>query len=286
MVKGKHESVSSEGGLKKEMEDENEEKKDLHEPVSGEGEAYPPEIGQDQVAEGFEGKPEHGEIEALTGFDPSHALTEGTPTPFLTEELLSLQEVHPEGAPPETVCGHDDRVQVTNTTAIPWRWICQLIITMANGGTSRCTGWFFGRKAVMTAGHCVYMRGAGGWARRIEIIPGMNGASRPFGSQIGTSFRSVVGWVSDGDPNYDYGAIILPDNTLGDRVGYFGFASLTDASLQNLLVNNSGYAGDKPFGTQWFNAGRITSVTARKFYYMIDTYGGHSGSSVWRFQDN
>jgi V8-like Glu-specific endopeptidase len=48
-------------------------------------------------------------------------------------------------------------------------------------------------------------------------------------------------------------------------------------------VNNSGYPGDKPFGTQWFNAGAITQVTNRKIYYMIDTYGGQSGSPVWRF---
>jgi V8-like Glu-specific endopeptidase len=135
----------------------------------------------------------------------------------------------------------------------------------------------------MTAGHCVYSRGNGGWARSIEVIPGMDAASRPFGSQVGTSFRSVAGWVNSADPNYDYGAIILPDRTLGNRVGWFGFASLSDASLNNLLVNNSGYPGDKPFGTQWFNAGRITSVGARKIYYMVDTFGGQSGSCVWRY---
>jgi V8-like Glu-specific endopeptidase len=69
---------------------------------------------------------------------------------------------------------------------------------------------------------------------------------------------------------------------LGNTVGWFGFACLSGSSLRNLLVNNAGYAGDKPFGTLWFNAGRITRVTTRRLYYMIDTYGGHSGSPVWR----
>jgi len=78
-------------------------------------------------------------------------------------------------------------------------------------------------------------------------------------------------------------AIILPNGDLGNRVGYFGFAALPDNGLQNLLLNNTGYAGDKPFGTTWFNAGRVTSVTARKIFYMVDTYGGHSGSPVWRY---
>ena len=289
MADEKHESVSSEGPSSK--RDKKEEKKetkggagDLHESVSGRTEEEPQAPGQDSVAEGYLGLPEVGEIETAAGFDPTRALNEGMPAPIITDEFLEIGEHQPEEYPfPESVCGRDDRVRISPATAIPWRWVCQLLITMANGGTSRCTGWFIGPRCVMTAGHCVYSRGAGGWARRIEVIPGMDGASRPYGSQVGTSFRSVTGWVNNGDPNYDYGAIILPDRTLGNRVGWFGFASLTNASLSNLLVNNSGYAGDKPFGTQWFNAGRITNVTARKIYYMIDTFGGHSGSPVWRY---
>ena len=237
----------------------------------------------DQVAESFEGVPDMGELEGPASFDPSRAMREGLPLEILTEEFLSLGECRPEGAPPESVCGSDDRVQITATTSVPWRWICKLVITFPNGAGGGCTGWFIGPKAVMTAGHCVYSSANGGWARQIEVIPGMNGASRPYGSMIGTSFRSVVGWTQNGDPNYDYGCIILP-SPLGNQVGYFGFAALTDSSLNGLLANNAGYPGDKPFGTQWFNAGRVTNVTARKFYYMLDTYGGQSGSPTWRLQ--
>jgi len=171
---------------------------------------------------------------------------------------------------------------LTVTPAIPWRWICQLISTMPNGAGFRGTGWFIGPKCVMTAGHCVYSKSNGGWARGIEVVPGMNGAARPFGSSVGTNFRSVNGWTNNTDPHYDYGCIILHD-PLGNVVGYFGFASLTDASVTNLLVNNSGYPRDKSFGTQWFNAGWVSSVTARKIYYMLDTYDGQSGSPVWRY---
>jgi len=137
----------------------------------------------------------------------------------------------------------------------------------------------------MAAGHCVYSHGARGWAREIQVIPGMDASRRPFGSQIGRSFRSVRGWTRGRKPTHDYGAIILPNNTLGNRVGWFGFAYLSTSSLRNLLINNAGYAGDKPFGTFWFNAGRITRVTSRRLYYMIDTYGGHSGSPVWRLKN-
>jgi V8-like Glu-specific endopeptidase len=113
----------------------------------------------------------------------------------------------------------------------------------------------------------------------------MDAARQPFGFQVGTSFRSVLGWTRDKNWEYDYGAIILPNNTLGNRVGWFGFADLSTSSLRNLLINNSGYPADKPFGTQWFNAGRISRVTDRKLFYMVDTYGGQSGSAIWRFRN-
>jgi V8-like Glu-specific endopeptidase len=285
MATGRHESVSSEqpsGGQGPPLPNGNG-GENLHAPVSGEGaeaDAGPPM--RDEVAEDFSGENRYGELEALVGFDPSRAINEGMPTPVVTEDLEELKPAElTEYAFAESVCGRDDRVRVSPATAIPWRWICELIITMPNGAGFRGTGWFIGPRCVMTAGHCVYSKSNGGWARRIEVIPGMDGASRPFGSAIGTSFRSVTGWTSNADPNYDYGCIILP-TPLGNVTGYFGFASLSDASLQGLMANNSGYPGDKPFGTQWFNAGRVSQVTARKIYYMLDTFGGQSGSPVWR----
>jgi V8-like Glu-specific endopeptidase len=257
-----------------------------HTPVSseggGEGIAGETVVLVDQIADSFDGQPEGGELESLPGFDPQRALSEGMPLEILTDEMLEICECLPAEFGPESVCGRDDRVEVVNTTAVPWRWICKLLIKFPNGAGGGCTGWFIGPKAVMTAGHCVFSKANGGWAKQIEVIPGMRGTIRPFQSMVGTSFRSVTGWTQHGDPNFDYGCIILPNASLGNRVGYFGFAALTDASLKNLLINNSGYPGDKPFGTQWFNAGRITNVTARKIYYMIDTMGGQSGSPTWR----
>lgn len=259
----------------------------LHESVSSEGTA--PAEETDLISESFDGTEAVGELESVLGFDYSYAQNEGTlgEQIAITEEFENLPEA---GAlefddEPESVCGVDNRTRISPANRYPWRAICKLIITRADGRTSGCTGWFIGPRTVMTAGHCVYSHAAGGWARRIEVVPGMDAANRPYGSQVGTSFRSVTGWTRDRSPEYDYGAIILPNNTLGNRVGWFGFTSLSNSSLNNLLVNNSGYPGDKPFGTQWFNAGRITRVTNRRLYYMLDTAGGQSGSPVWRYRD-
>jgi glutamyl endopeptidase len=279
-----HDAVSSEeqprpAGRKAGKRAERAEAANRHEAVSSEG----PE-GAVAVSQADDSVGESGELEAVEGFDPTRTLREAPryEEVEVTEALETLPEPGTlEFEEPETVCGNDDRVQICPATSVPWRWSAQLLITMANGNASRCTGWFIGPRTVMTAGHCVYSHAAGGWAQAIEVIPGMCASQRPFGSQVGTSFRSVAGWVNNSDPEYDYGAIILPDNSLGNLVGYFGFAVLSDSQLNNLLVNNAGYAGDKPFGTLWFNAGPITQVTARRLQYFIDTFGGHSGSAIW-----
>jgi len=197
----KHESMGSEqpgggsGGGPTTGTDANPATGDQHTSVSGEStESDPTPLEREQVAEDFTGAPPSGELEALAGFDPAHAINEGLPSQFNTEELEELQPaevVVSETA--ESVCGRDDRVRISPATAIPWRWICQLIITMPNGAGFRGTGWFIGPKCVMTAGHCVYSKTNGGWARRIEVIPGMDGAARPFGSAVGTNFCSVAG---------------------------------------------------------------------------------------------
>lgn len=188
------------------------------------------------------------------------------------------------GEPAESVCGDDDRTHVDTVANIPWRMICQLIMTHADGRRSRGTGWFISPRTVMTAGHCVFSRKAGGWVDTIEVIPGMNGTSQPFGAAKSSEFRSVKGWVKNAKVTHDYGCIILPESEpLGDKTGWFGFADLPDDALTNLLANNSGYAGDKTFGTQWFNSGRITTVTQKRLHYMLDTAPGQSGSPAWRF---
>ena len=195
------------------------------------------------------------------------------------------------GPPPpqlETVHGPDNRVRITTTSVYPWRAHASLLITAADGSQWIGTGWFIGPHTLMTAGHVVNIRGSGvagrdGWVRRIQVMPGRNGSSLPYGSVTSTSFRSVTGWTTSasGDENYDYGAIILPKD-LGTTTGWFGFGVYSDADLKNSVGNIAGYPGDKPAGELWYDARRIDSVNSRKVYYDIDTAGGQSGSAVYR----
>lgn len=185
----------------------------------------------------------------------------------------------------EVVIGADNRVRVQNTAVYPWRAICALRIQAANGESFIGTGWLVSPRTVITAGHCVFMHERGGWVRSIEVIPGLNDSSRPFGSHVGTVLRSVTGWTQSKNREFDYGAIILPPgNRPGAQTGTFGFAVRDDAFLNSASLNLSGYPSDKGGSQQWFHAQKAKSVSSRVLTYEIDTVGGQSGSPVWVLQ--
>lgn len=261
-------------------------------------EAHKVEIinGHDAVSGGSELGPV-AETDQLTLPSPGGGETAGADvyTEVSSSEAAAITEVSGFASlPPPTIAaqiaeivhGSDDRVQVGNTTPYPWRTICHLEIAAANGKSFIGSGAFIGPRVVLTAGHCVYLHGNGGWAKNVRVIPGRNGNARPYGDAVGTYYHSVKGWTNSQDADYDYGVIVLPSNKkLGDTVGWMGLANLSMASLMGLNVNSSGYPGDKPYGTQWWNANNILAVTNRRLYYQIDTMGGQSGSPVWRFKD-
>lgn len=231
-------------------------------------------------------------VEALTNFQLREVTQESLPELFSATDVTGLRDIGEAsfGPPPdsdlETVHGPDDRVQITSTNIYPWRAIASLLITAADNSTWIGTGWFIGPHTLVTAGHVVFIKNSGvpgrdGWVKKIQVMPGRNGSSLPYGSVTSSSFRSVTGWTGSGDENFDYGAIIIPTN-LGNTTGWFGFGVYSDADLTSAVGNISGYPGDKPTGTQWYDARRIASVNARKVFYDIDTAGGQSGSAVYR----
>lgn len=227
-------------------------------------------------------------VEAVEGYHrPEAAIAELWTVPE-GAELRDIGEASFGTPPPlaEIVHGPDDRIQITSTSIYPWRAHASLLITAKDNSLWIGTGWFIGPHTLITAGHVVYIKNSGvagrdGWVRSINVMPGRNGSTLPYGSVTSQNFRSVNGWINSGDENYDYGAIILPTN-LGNTVGWFGFGVYSDADLLASTGNLSGYPGDKPTGTQWYASRRIASVNSRKVYYDIDTAGGQSGSAVYR----
>jgi len=208
---------------------------------------------------------------------------------------------------PEDVIGVDDRVIVPDTSMTPWRCICHLEITYDSGQVGFGTGWFAGDRTVITAAHCLYTRGEGPRrASQVRVIPGRNGAIAPYGYVVATKFAWNPDWESSATDidaaAYDYGAIFIDPEVkvdgapFGERIGYFGlhaYGSDNEQLLNMAIVNNAGYPHEasKPYGTLWFNAGRVhlnKSVTGdpRFLEYMVDTTGGESGSPVFLLDVN
>ena len=269
-----------------------------HTPVSNQPEDGGATVRAQVSEEPSKGEPSRHPQAVEDGLEsvPGHARTEGAPTElWRAPERGDLRDIGEAsfGSPPpveEIVHGPDDRVQITNTDVYPWRAHASLLITAADNSTWIGTGWFIGPHTLATAGHVVFIKNSGvpgrdGWVKSINVMPGRNGSSLPYGSVTSTNFRSVTGWTNDGDQNYDYGAIILATN-LGATVGWFGIGAWPDAELQTVVANIAGYPGDKPAGTMWYDFRQIASVDSRKVYYDIDTAGGQSGSGVMRIIGN
>lgn len=264
-----HTAVSSEDGTEAEQTDH-----DLgtEEPTTGEGHEV-------STASGLE-------VEAVAAV-AAESFDAATVAPDLTG-LRPIGEASygPLDVGAETVHGPDNRIQIQNTASYPWRAHASLLITARDGSRWIGTGWFIGPHTLATAGHCVYIKNSGvpgrdGFVRSVQVMPGRNGAVLPYGSVTTSRVRTVAGWANTGNPDFDYGAILL-NTDLGNTTGTFGFGAYSNSTLRSTTVNISGYPGDKPAGTQWYHWNRVAATSSRRVFYDIDTFGGQSGSAVYR----
>jgi V8-like Glu-specific endopeptidase len=190
-----------------------------------------------------------------------------------------------EGRGLESLIGADERTRMLETEKAPWRMVCALDIEAPWGGFVG-TAWFAGPRTLVTAGHCVLDRGQmGGWATKITVAPGRDGDERPFAPFEATRFSTVDLWEQSQNPDYDIAAIHL-DEAFGDELGWFAVGALTDAELQDHLVNVSGYPFEPGGGTQqWWARNRVRAITPRRIFYDVDTSGGQSGGPVYVLND-
>jgi V8-like Glu-specific endopeptidase len=185
----------------------------------------------------------------------------------------------------EAVIGNDDRVKVAKEmmSGNPWRQICSLRIRSKSNQVYVGTAWFIGPKTLATAGHCVFLKNDGGWAKSIEVIPARFGSDKPFDKLTATRFAAVDGWTKESSRDFDYGVIHLEDATVGQKVGNFEVRSFPDGIFNNMQLKVSGYPADREQAQfQYFHERPIQEVTATRLRYDIDTFGGQSGSPIWQ----
>lgn len=212
------------------------------------------------------------------------------------------------GSASESVISPDKRVQFTNSAAAtyPNRAVVYMTFTQAGSGFS-CTGFFVSPDTVATAGHCVHKGtgGSGGFSSTtsFRLYPGRNGSNIPYKCSNGAIVTAKklwtnTSWSNGGGETVDYGAVeIKPCSNgalMGNTVGWFGYRNTQSAPESQLgkAENTQGYPGDKPSATQWlanncstsstFVQCTVAAVTTRQLFYKNDTFGGQSGSPVYR----
>jgi glutamyl endopeptidase len=193
--------------------------------------------------------------------------------------LGSIEEVERAGRRNQKVFGTDSRTQVNTTTSFPNRTVCQLRVTFPNGAQIIASGVMIGRRHVLTSGAAVFSASRGGFARTIQVSPGRNGATRPFGSAFGSSIWSLPAYTV-ANLQTDNIAMVTLDRNIGSTTGFRTFGAVADVNGRTARI--TGYPADKPANTMWTASGTINSSIPTNCYYTIDTdqQNGQSGSGL------
>lgn len=183
----------------------------------------------------------------------------------------------------------DSRTHEIRTTRFPFNTICHVERDFGDGIWRGCSGTLIGPQKVLCAGHCLYNHGLKRAPLRIRISPGRaDRDTRPYGSVMAVRSyvpsRYVQARTVRDLRDHDYGLAILAQPYRGLH-SFMNVSALSNAHLERMrhqwLLSIAGYPADRPVGTLWRHAERLTRATPRRLYYTIDTCPGHSGSSIW-----
>lgn len=184
-------------------------------------------------------------------------------------------------SPLQNVIGSDDRVLVPDTSRIPARSVGLLKIFPSDGVVRWGTAWLIGPRTLATAAHNL-VHPESGKAMRLDVGLAYDGKSARGGWHriIDTAFLEA--WEenpSAGNPN-DFAVLKIDDASVGNRLGWFGFADYEDRKFDNLILNMFGYPMDLDQFYMYGTAGRASHVDRARIYHDCDAGGGMSGGPV------
>ncbi len=198
----------------------------------------------------------------------------------------------------------ENRVRVRDTTGVPWRWICKIIIE-DNGRrpVGHGTGGLVSDRHVLTAAHVVYEAYKNMHQYTITVIPALNDLKEPFDSYSIASkpkMRKEYSPTAADSLDWDYALLTLStaigkksfQALKGSPLCYWGspqcgantvFARPDPRTLNGKTAYTAGYPGGKGGKQLWCAAGILHTAIERRRTMQItaDTTKGQSGSPVW-----
>lgn len=227
---------------------------------------------------------------------PSGVATFSATTGGDTEAVPAMPEGLPQSiiGDQESVIGADGRVRLPRsaTDVYPLSAIGQIEFTPAGtSGRYICTGYLIDGNSLLTAGHCSYdgVNGEGGRIQSATFFPGRNRAQgivvNPFGSCAVVDVWAPDKWKDEGVPAHDYSVQQLaPGCDFSESAGSFGLFTLPGTNaFAGRRLRVEGYPGDKGYGSRWQMVGAVDHNSINTLHYPMDTYGGQSGSPLFRW---
>ncbi|MBY6204155.1 pre-peptidase C-terminal domain-containing protein [Halomonas denitrificans] len=173
----------------------------------------------------------------------------------------------------------------------PWTSHVKLVMEFPGGARYVCSAATVGSFHLITAGHCIYNHGEGGWADQVyayaaatDVLDPTFEFDYPYGEARTLTMTTYNGWINNQDLDHDF-AILEVDWRLGSRTGWMG----RETNVQAASLNYNGYpteAAYVPFQDRFFQHPGFKTVSGYSTYRIgmnAFVYGGHSGGPVWRY---
>ena len=200
----------------------------------------------------------------------------------------------------------DNRVRITNTIGVPFRWICHIAIEDQRGRPlSVGTGLLVSDRHVLTAAHVVHDVYKNPQRYSVYVTPARNYGDEPFGRYLVSAKprlpRNYDPDDEDGRFEYDYALLTLSEaigtktfSKLKGPLCFWGsdtcgkgtlFRRLDPAALAAKKALTAGYPGRKGGDKLYCSVGMLHSVALRghprTMKIQADATPGQSGSPVW-----